>query len=110
MRRVCHHVSVHVGVAWVQLGRAGEHALCGAWAKPEVGCRVHRHGLGRVGEGRGRVGKGCIGVGHGLGARVGDTTLKKTALCLAVTPLAVSLSLTQLPRVSSALPFDQGEA
>ena len=68
-------MSVCVGAAWVQLGHAGECALCGAWARPEVGCRVHRHGLGHVGEGCGCVGegrrcvgkgRGCIGEGHGF--------------------------------------------
>ena len=56
---VCHHVSVRVGVARVQLGCAGERTLCGAWAKPEVGCRVYQRGLGCIGEGRGCIGEGC---------------------------------------------------
>ena len=34
----CHHVSVRVGAARVQLGRAGEHTLCEAWVKWAVGC------------------------------------------------------------------------
>ena len=34
----CHHVSVRVGAARVQLGRAGERTLCEAWAKWAVGC------------------------------------------------------------------------
>ena len=68
MRQVCCHVSVRVGATQVQLGRAGECALCGAWVRPKVGCRVHRHGLGHIGEGRGCIGKGrgCIGEGHGF--------------------------------------------
>ena len=41
---------VHVRVAQVQLGHAREHTLCGTWARPEVGCRVHQDGLGRIGE------------------------------------------------------------
>ena len=57
VHQVCRHVSVRVGVARVQLGRAGERALCGAWVKPEVGCRVYQRGLGRVGEGHGHVGE-----------------------------------------------------
>ena len=65
--RVCHHVLVCVGVGWVQLGHVGEHALCGAWARPEVGCKVHWHGLGRIGEGCECIGEGCghLGEGHG---------------------------------------------
>ena len=91
-------VSSCVGACRGSTGTAGACwracALCGAWAKPEVGCRVHRCGLGRVGEGRGCVGKGCMGVGHGLGGVCGQHRTEKTAtpphLCLAVTPLTVS--------------------
>ena len=50
VRRVCCHVSVCVRAVWVQLGCAGECMLCRAWARPEVGCKVHWRGLGRVGE------------------------------------------------------------
>ena len=137
---MCHHVSVCVGVVQVQLGRAGERVLCGAWAKPEEGCRVHQRGLGRieegrgcVGEGHGHVGKGhgCIGeghgfvgkgrgqsegvrcvgglhvygVGHGLGGACGRHRAEKTAtpahLCLAVTPLAISMASESHPASSS---------
>ena len=63
----CHHVSVHVGVVRVQLGHAGEHVLCGAWVKPEVGCRVYQHGFGCIGEGLGHVGEGCGHIGEGCG-------------------------------------------
>ena len=62
---VCCHVSVCVRVVQVQLGHAGEHALRGAWMRPEVGCRVHRCGLGHVGEGHGRIGEGCGHIGEG---------------------------------------------
>ena len=59
VRWVCRHVSVCVRAVRVQLGRAGEHALCGAWARPEVGCKVHRCGLGRVGDAMDVTGVAC---------------------------------------------------
>ena len=49
-----HHESVYV--CWGGAGTARVHwGVCGAWARPKVGCRACRRGLGHVGEGSGYI-------------------------------------------------------